>query len=44
MVFSTMFGSWEVFSSLLLGGLVLGIPMSMAAYFLVHFFLVKSKS
>jgi len=43
-VFSTMFGSWEVFSSLLLGGLVLGIPMSMAAYFLVHFFLVKSKS
>lgn len=43
-VFTTLFGSWEVFSSLLLGGLVLGIPMSLTAYFLARFFLVKSRS
>jgi hypothetical protein len=41
--YTTFFGSWEVMQALLVGGLVLGIPMSVIAYFLSYTLLRKSK-
>lgn len=43
-LFMTLFGNWEIFKTLLIGGFILGIPMSLLAYFLSYVYLIKSQS
>lgn len=42
-VFSTLYGNWDFLKSLLIGGLILGIPKALMAYFLCYVFLIKAK-
>jgi hypothetical protein len=41
-VFKTFFGSWEILKALLVGGLVLGLPMAVAAYYFSYVFLSRT--
>jgi hypothetical protein len=39
--FNALYGSWGLFRTLLAGGLILGIPLSLAAFFLSYMFLSR---
>jgi uncharacterized protein len=43
MLFATLYGSWGFFRTLLVGGLILGIPLSLAAFFLSFMFLRRNE-
>jgi uncharacterized protein len=44
MFFNALYGSWSLFRTLLVGGLILGIPLSLAAFFLSYMFLSRKNA
>lgn len=43
MLFDALYGSWSFFRTLFLGGLILGIPLSLTAFFMCYMFLCRKK-